>query len=60
MVLLFVLTLGDSFSMARSTHVRLPDSVFNVPVRGGDLAVVRYGPENGLPILAIHGITSSN
>jgi len=59
-VLLFVLTLGDSFSMARSTHVRLPDSVFNVPVRGGDLAVVRYGPENGLPILAIHGITSSN
>jgi lipase len=38
----------------------LPDAKILVPVVGGDLAVFRYGPEGGKPILAIHGITSSN
>lgn len=38
----------------------LPEAKFSVPVEGGDLAVFRYGPEGGRPILAIHGITSTN
>lgn len=46
--------------MARSTQLRLPDEEFGVSVNGGDLAVARYGNPNGKPILAIHGITSSN
>lgn len=40
--------------------MRLPDQVIQVPVRGGELTVSRYGSEQGKPILAIHGITSSN
>lgn len=46
--------------MARVTKVRLPNQIIQVPVRGGDLSVARYGSEAGKPILAIHGITSSN
>lgn len=46
--------------MARLTQARLPDAEFKVPVNGGELAVARYGAEGGKPILAIHGITSSN
>ncbi|MBU3716460.1 MAG: alpha/beta hydrolase [Candidatus Nanopelagicaceae bacterium] len=46
--------------MARLTQLRLPDEEFRVSVRGGDLTVARYGSPNGKPILAIHGITSSN
>ncbi len=46
--------------MVQVTQVRLPDEEFKVPVRGGDLAVARYGGRTGKPILAIHGITSSN
>ncbi|MBI3430263.1 MAG: alpha/beta hydrolase [Actinobacteria bacterium] len=38
----------------------LPEAKITVPVEGGDLAVFRYGPEGGRPILAIHGITSTN
>lgn len=38
----------------------LPEAKITVPVDGGDLAVFRYGPEGGKPILAIHGITSTN
>lgn len=38
----------------------LPQATISVPVRGGDLAVFRYGPEDGRPILLIHGVTSSN
>ena len=46
--------------MARATQARLPDEEFKVPVAGGELAVARYGSNSGKPILAIHGITSSN
>jgi lipase len=37
-----------------------PDRTFTVPVTGGDLTVAQYGDSDGKPILAIHGITSSN
>ena len=46
--------------MARVTERRLPDAEISVPVRGGELAVARYGAPDGRAILAIHGITSSN
>jgi pimeloyl-ACP methyl ester carboxylesterase len=46
--------------MASNQKALLPETRFLVPVAGGDLAVFRYGPENGKPILVIHGITSSN
>ena len=46
--------------MASNKKALLPETRFLVPVAGGDLAVYRYGPERGKPILAIHGITSSN
>lgn len=46
--------------MVRATQARLPDEEFRVPVAGGELAVARYGSNSGKPILAIHGITSSN
>lgn len=49
-----------SSEMTRVTKIRLPDQVIQVPVRGGELTVARYGSEHGKPILAIHGITSSN
>jgi pimeloyl-ACP methyl ester carboxylesterase len=49
-----------SSSVVQVTQVRFPDEEFKVPVRGGDLAVARYGGRTGKPILAIHGITSSN
>lgn len=39
---------------------KLPDERFLVPVEGGLLAVFRYGPKDGKPILLIHGVTSSN
>ena len=38
----------------------LPEAEFFVPVVGGDLAVFRYGAKGGTPILALHGITSTN
>ena len=38
----------------------LPEAKLLVPVKGGDLAVFRYGPEGGKPVLLIHGVTSSN
>jgi pimeloyl-ACP methyl ester carboxylesterase len=38
----------------------LPDIAIHVPVDGGELAVFRYGPGGGQPVLLIHGITSSN
>jgi lipase len=38
----------------------LPQAKFSVPVVGGDLALFRYGPAHGKPLLAIHGVTSSN
>lgn len=37
-----------------------PDRTFTVPVVGGQLTVAQYGESAGKPILAIHGITSSN
>lgn len=46
--------------MARVTQAKLPDEEFSVPVSGGDLAVARFGSATGKPLLAIHGITSSN
>lgn len=46
--------------MTRSTQRRLPEETFLVPVRGGELSVSRFGDGSGKPILAIHGITSSN
>jgi lipase len=46
--------------MANNQKALLPESRFLIPVTGGDLVVYRYGPENGKPILVIHGITSSN
>ncbi|MBN1613173.1 MAG: alpha/beta hydrolase [Deltaproteobacteria bacterium] len=46
--------------MAGNQKALLPEARFLVPVAGGELAVFRYGPEGGKPILAIHGITSSN
>ena len=39
---------------------KLPDERFLVPVEGGRLAVFRYGPKGGKPILLIHGVTSTN
>lgn len=38
----------------------LPEAKFSVPVNGGNLAVFRFGPEGGKPVLLIHGVTSSN
>lgn len=38
----------------------LPEVKLSVPVEGGELAVFRYGPQGDSPILAIHGITSTN
>lgn len=38
----------------------LPEEKLLVPVIGGELALFRYGPAGGKPILAIHGITSTN
>ena len=38
----------------------LPEEKISVPVAGGDLAVFRYGPAGGKPVLLIHGVTSSN
>jgi pimeloyl-ACP methyl ester carboxylesterase len=38
----------------------LPEEEFMVPVRGGNLAVFRYGAEGGKAALLLHGITSSN
>ena len=38
----------------------LPEEKILVPVRGGSLAVFRYGAQGGAPILAIHGVTSTN
>jgi pimeloyl-ACP methyl ester carboxylesterase len=46
--------------MVSNQKALLPETRFLVPVAGGDLAVFRYGPESGKPILVIHGITSSN
>jgi len=31
-----------------------------VPVRGGDLAVGIWGPDDGAPVLAVHGVTASH
>ena len=44
--------------MANEAH--LPQERFLIPVAGGELAVFRYGPESGEPVLLIHGVTSSN
>jgi lipase len=38
----------------------LPTQRILVPVRGGDLAVFKYGNGSGDPVLLIHGVTSSN
>ena len=38
----------------------LPEEKILVPVKGGSLAVFRYGAQGGSPILAIHGVTSTN
>jgi pimeloyl-ACP methyl ester carboxylesterase len=38
----------------------LPTQRFLVPVLGGDLAVFQYGDGSGVPVLLIHGVTSSN
>lgn len=43
-----------------SSQSFLPESKIMVPVNGGELAVFRYGPDGGKPILLIHGVTSSN
>jgi lipase len=37
-----------------------PEEELWVPVDGGELSVHRYGPRGDKPILAIHGVTSSN
>jgi lipase len=51
---------GRCGDMTGNQKALLPEVRFLVPVAGGDLAVFRYGPESGKPILVIHGITSSN
>ena len=38
----------------------IPTQRFLVPVLGGDLAVFQYGDGSGVPVLLIHGVTSSN
>ncbi len=43
-----------------NSEALLPEAKILVPVVGGDLAVFRYGPEGGKPVLALHGITSTN
>jgi lipase len=40
--------------------VFIPETKFEVPVKGGTLALFRYGPAGGIPVLLIHGVTSSN
>ncbi|MBC7464289.1 MAG: alpha/beta hydrolase [Actinobacteria bacterium] len=40
--------------------VFIPEAKFEVPVKGGNLALFRYGPTGGKPVLLLHGITSSN
>lgn len=40
-----------------------PDSTYrrtSVPVRGGELAVGEWGPEDGPAVLAVHGVTASH
>jgi lipase len=39
---------------------QLPEKEIQIPVRGGTLSVHQYGKESNRPILAIHGVTSSN
>lgn len=43
-----------------TTHSFIPEAKFMVPVNGGELALFRYGPAGGKPVLLLHGITSSN
>ena len=38
----------------------IPRARITVPRGNGELAVFRYGPEGGKPLLAIHGVTSSH
>ena len=38
----------------------LPTQKILVPVSGGSLAVFQYGDGSGVPVLLIHGVTSSN
>lgn len=38
----------------------MPTEKFQIPVAGGELAVLRYGDGQGEPVLLIHGVTSSN
>ena len=46
--------------MALDNKSLLPELEIQVPVSGGHLSVHRYGSNQGKPILAIHGVTSSN
>lgn len=43
-------------------EVFIPQEFFEVPVAGGALALYKYGQPNsgGVPVLLIHGVTSSN
>lgn len=45
-----------------SNEAFIPQEIFHIPVRGGDLICSRFGDgENaGMPILLIHGVTSSS
>ncbi|MEI9907768.1 MAG: alpha/beta hydrolase [Actinomycetota bacterium] len=52
--------MSSSSITPRTTSAVLPEAKFLIPVEGGELAVFRYGAENGKPVLLIHGVTSSN
>lgn len=44
----------------RNEKALLPEYELKVDVPGGQLAVHRFGPQGGRPIVAVHGVTSSN
>lgn len=46
--------------MSSKNKPLMPEVELKVPVSGGFLSVHRYGSPGGTPILAIHGVTSSN
>jgi lipase len=54
------LDVADLRIEGQTKAMSLPTVKFEVPVAGGQLAVFRYGDNQGDPVLLIHGVTSSN
>ena len=51
---------SDSIPPVIPTEVLLPSEKFLIPVAGGDLALFRFGADQGNPVLLVHGVTSSH